>query len=146
MPDQELLGLSDSDTAALVRRLTEDWNPSLRCLFDNFDASLNRIVSVKPPIPTWEGHARVTLVGDSIHAMSPTAAFGATSALQDAGLLAQKLGQCKDNNNICVAVWKYEDEMREYTKGALEKSAMGGKVMFGMKSYDELPVIEAVIH
>lgn len=140
--DQDLLRLTDGEISVLVQEVTAEWHPSLRCLFDNFSTSLLRIVTVKPPVPAWDENARVTLLGDAAHTMAPTGAIGATTALRDAGLLLQKVIQHKSDNDIQTGVREYENEMRKYATEALQKTAMGGKLMFDMKPYADLPLID----
>jgi 2-polyprenyl-6-methoxyphenol hydroxylase-like FAD-dependent oxidoreductase len=82
----------------------------------------------------------VTLIGDAIHVMSPTAAVGATTALQDAAAL---LGAISDGGVNAKSVSKYEASMRVYAEEAISRSAVGGKWLFGMRPFDELKTVYA---
>lgn len=56
----------------------------------------------------------VTLVGDAIHCMIP-AGIGAAVALQDAGLLSDRLAEAiRGEKPILEAVAEYEGEMLKY--------------------------------
>jgi 2-polyprenyl-6-methoxyphenol hydroxylase-like FAD-dependent oxidoreductase len=141
MPDKEMLHLSEAGVEAFVRKLTANWNPQLRCLFNDFAASLIPVTSSRPPLPSWNSNSRVTLIGDAAHVMAPTAAFGATSALQDADVLVQQLVHSGGSDDV-AALRSYEGQMRQYAEAALHRSSMGGKMMFGMRPFDELPEVE----
>ncbi|KAJ7741454.1 cercosporin toxin biosynthesis protein [Mycena maculata] len=134
MPDTELLGLSTEEAAALSLRLTADSHPSLRALFTLQDATQSSalsIASVKPEIPTWPSSDHVRLIGDAIHVMSPTAGIGANMALRDAALLVKTLAKKGD-------IGSYEAKMREYAGETIRMSRMGGQILFGMRSFEEL--------
>ena len=141
MPDNEMMRQSEAGVEEFVRTLTANWNPQLRCLFNKFAASLNPVISSRPPLSSWEPNSRVTLIGDAAHVMAPTAAFGATSALQDASVLVQQLVQSGGTDDV-AALRSYEAQMRQYAEAALHRSSMGGKMMFGMRPFDELPEVE----
>lgn len=69
--------LSADESFALAQKMTRDWHPSLRCLIENANkgqTALFSILSARPTIrmQSKEG-SRVTLLGDAIHPMSPTA-------------------------------------------------------------------------
>lgn len=141
MPDKEMLQLAEAGVEEFVRKRTAKWNPQLRCLFNDFAASLIPVISSRPPLPSWNPKSRVTLIGDAAHVMAPTAAFGATSALQDAGVLVQQLVNSGGRDDV-AALRSYEAQMRQYAEAALQRSSMGGKMMFGMRPFDELPEVE----
>ena len=138
MTDSELLGLPNTESAALSKELTSHWHPSFHALFDQQDpaqTSILRIISAHPDILVWEPSDRVTLIGDAAHVMSPTAGIGATTALRDAAVLAEVL---RDEGITKEAVGRYEEFMRGNARDGIEKSAMGGKHMFGMRPFEEL--------
>jgi len=90
-PDNELLRLNDADSAALSLKLTEEWDPSVRSLFELQDvaqSSTLRVSSSKPDIPFWSPNERIILLEDAVHAMSPCGGVGAVTALRDAAVLA----------------------------------------------------------
>ena len=139
------------DTAGvreLVKSLTSEWDPSLGCLFDTDFLSLHHAVSSPPVIPSWRPETYITLIGDAIHPMAPTAAFGATSALMDAGAVVSELVKVRDAGEFATAgaipkaLRAYEKEMRVYAAHALHSSALNGKLMFAMKPWDELEKVK----
>ncbi len=141
-PDTELLRLSDVESAALSLKLTEEWDPSIRSLFELQDvaqASTLRVSSAKPDIPAWEPSERVTLLGDAVHAMSPCGGVGAVTALHDAANLASKI----DELGISVkSIGSYEAEMRGYAKLNISRSYFGGKKMFGQRPFGDCAPVE----
>ena len=124
------------------RDLTSHFHHSFHPLFalqDIAQTSVLRINSARPEIPSWE-YSRVTLIGDSIHLMSPTAGVGATTALRDAATLSQILNDEGINAN---SVEKYEALMRKYAGEAIKGSSRGGKHLFGMRPFEELKSVTA---
>lgn len=63
------------DTRILAQELTREWDPSLRCLIDEAEQmAFFPIFSASPSISMpGDPDSRVTLIGDAIHPMSPTA-------------------------------------------------------------------------
>lgn len=139
--DSHLLNLSNTDSAILAQKLTAHWHPSFHPLFTHQDApqtSLLRIISAPPCLPVWDPSDRGTLIGDAAHVMSPTAGIGATSALRDAAVLAEVLmmeGVCREG------VGRYEAFMRGNAREGIERSAVGGRHLFGMRGFEELGVV-----
>jgi 2-polyprenyl-6-methoxyphenol hydroxylase-like FAD-dependent oxidoreductase len=141
LPDEELFELSGEETVALSLKLTAAWDPSLRCLFELQDptqTALLRISSAKPDLPSWEPSARITLLGDAVHAMSPTGGVGANEALQDSADLLKVL----KGDISAETVGAYEAVMREHAGKAILGSGMGGKKFFNMRPFSELPELE----
>jgi 2-polyprenyl-6-methoxyphenol hydroxylase-like FAD-dependent oxidoreductase len=63
------------------------------------------------PVDAWES-GPVTLLGDAIHTMPPTAGVGANTALQDAATLAGELGSAaRGEQSLIDAVAAYERVM-----------------------------------
>ncbi|MCJ1355678.1 MAG: hypothetical protein MMC33_005670 [Icmadophila ericetorum] len=113
------------DAAKLSRNLTSHWIPSIHPLFAHQDESQTgviRVSSFKPTLCFWEPRASVTLIGDAVHAMSPTAGIGANTALKGAALLVKILGE---EGILKESIGKYEVSMREFAGEAIEKSGTG---------------------
>lgn len=108
----------DADTPLAMREsmLTaiEGWHPALRTIVGNME--LDSIFSVPfgylEPGTVWPP-SRVTLVGDSAHAMLPTLGMGANLALNDTRLLLDRLASAvSDGTDVVAAIGAYEDDMR----------------------------------
>ena len=143
LSDTTLLNLSSDDAADLVQQATTHWHKAFRVLFEEQDRKQTaclRVVSARPEIPNWS-EERVTLIGDAIHPMAPTAAAGATTALRDAGTLAHSLSK-NIGGNVVTGTREYEGLMREYASEAVQMTVMGGRFMFGMKEFQEMESIE----
>ena len=139
--DAAAVNLSPEGAAALAQKLTSHWHHSFHPLFalqDATKASLLRIISSQPEIPVWEPSSYVTLIGDAIHVMSPTAGVGATSAFRDSALLAQLL---TDEGVHAGSIEKYEASMRVYAGEAIKRSTWGGKWLFGMPSFEAMKAV-----
>jgi 2-polyprenyl-6-methoxyphenol hydroxylase-like FAD-dependent oxidoreductase len=67
-------------------------------------------VRVSRPVPAWPP-SRVTLLGDAIHAMSPSRGSGANLALLDAAHLCDAL---TGGGDLIAAIGAYEERMRGY--------------------------------
>lgn len=121
----------------LALNVTKDWHPSTRAILEHQqhgETSTLPIRSVKPDFGTWNPNPHVTLLGDAVHVMGPTAGSGAITALRDAQNLCKMLverGLTKES------IGAYEDEMRGYASMTVELSWMGGKHIFGMRRWDE---------
>ncbi|WP_172381572.1 flavin-dependent oxidoreductase [Streptomyces sp. MNP-20] len=72
----------------------------------------------RDPLPHW-GEGRVTLLGDAAHPMYPVGANGATQAIIDAGVLADRLAADDDPR---TALASYEAERRAATARIVEAS------------------------
>jgi 2-polyprenyl-6-methoxyphenol hydroxylase-like FAD-dependent oxidoreductase len=141
-PDSELLRLNGDESAALSLKLTEEWDSSIRCLFelqDTTQSSTLRVSSAMPIIPVWKPSGRVTLLGDAVHAMSPCGGVGAVTALKDAAVLASKIAECGINEK---SIGAYEAEMRQYARMSIERSYFGGKKMFGQRPFGDCAPLE----
>ena len=97
-----------------------------------------RIIPVRPDIATWDSSKHVTLIGDAAHVMSPTAGAGGTTAILNAATLSQVLS---GQGSLVENVAQYESLMRAYAQDVVTQSAMGGKFLFGMRSFEELKAI-----
>ncbi|GAA0638822.1 FAD-dependent monooxygenase [Kutzneria viridogrisea] len=96
--------------------LTADWHPELRAVIaEQTTSSLISIRSAEP-VPAWRP-GPVTLLGDAIHAMSPSGGSGGNTALRDANLLRRKL---IDSGR--AGIGDYEAHMREYGFAAVAAS------------------------
>ncbi|KAF2706519.1 cercosporin toxin biosynthesis protein [Pleomassaria siparia CBS 279.74] len=139
---EQLLGLSGQESAELSLKLTEEWDPSIRALFEHQDikqSSALRISTAKPQIPEWEADSRVTLIGDAVHVMSPCGGVGAVTAMMDAATLAESLRSGGVNKK---SVGEYEAAMRIYASKSIQRSYFGGKKMFGHPPFEKCEVLE----
>lgn len=116
--------------------ITSEWDSSIRSLLelqDDSQTSAIRTVSADPNMLAWTPTARVTLVGDAIHVMSPTGGVGAVTALRDAALLTRTLAEA----GLSVAsIGSYESAMRVYAGANIRRSFAAGKRFFNMPPFE----------
>ncbi|ETS75306.1 hypothetical protein PFICI_12250 [Pestalotiopsis fici W106-1] len=136
----------NSNTARqLATLLTSEWHDSIRCLIELQDESFAtklRIISSSLPLSEWESSPYVTLVGDSIHVMSPAGGVGAATAVKDAFVLTKALTGAQGIS--LASVKAYEAEMRTTAKIAVERSFRGGKLLYGQPPVENCPRISDI--
>jgi len=76
----------------------------------------------RDPLPRWS-HGRVTLLGDAAHPMYPVGSNGASQAILDARVLADRL---KGDEQPCHALWAYEQERLPLTAQLVRMNRKGG--------------------
>jgi 2-polyprenyl-6-methoxyphenol hydroxylase-like FAD-dependent oxidoreductase len=121
------------DTAAAVhaamRAGVADWHPAIRGLVDRIepDTLFSHPFRRLDPTPPW-APSRVTLVGDSIHAMLPTLGKGANMAMRNAAVLRDQLVAAdRGERPLVEAIGAYEDDMRAATYPLMELAADHGR-------------------
>ncbi|MFC3452839.1 FAD-dependent oxidoreductase [Amycolatopsis speibonae] len=122
LPPNGSLGASTPQEAALSRM--DGWHPELRALVEQSDPDNSTLLSIRvvEPGERW-APGPVTLLGDAIHATSPTGGNGANTALRDADLLRRCLIEAAEGRRDLVgAVGEYERQMFEYGAEAVQHS------------------------
>jgi 2-polyprenyl-6-methoxyphenol hydroxylase-like FAD-dependent oxidoreductase len=108
---------------AVLSRM-EGWHPDLQALIEQSDPDNSTLLSIQvvEPRERWTP-GPVTLLGDAIHATSPTGGNGANTALRDANLLRRCLTEAAEGRqNLLGAVGDYERQMFEYGAEAVRHS------------------------
>ncbi|MFD5097087.1 FAD-dependent oxidoreductase [Amycolatopsis thailandensis] len=122
LPPDGSLGASTPQEAALSRM--DGWHPELRELVEQSDPDNSTLLSIRvvEPRERW-APGPVTLLGDAIHATSPTGGNGANIALRDADLLRRSLIEAAEGRrSLLDAVGDYERQMFEYGAEAVRHS------------------------
>jgi 2-polyprenyl-6-methoxyphenol hydroxylase-like FAD-dependent oxidoreductase len=98
----------------VVQRIVADWHPNLRELVSIADEDTISVFPFRtsPRLTAWEPSV-VTLLGDAIHSMPPTAGAGANTALHDANALRLAL---LSDMPLVEAIGTYEAAMRPYAQ------------------------------
>ena len=133
------------DSARQSLELTREWHPALKSLFELQEVqqcSTMRVLSATPNIPSWNPSALVTLIGDSIHVMSPCGGVGANTALRDAAQLVKVIADSKEQALRSEDVGLFEKNVRERAFRSLMRSYVGSKRMFDQRPFDELPQVD----
>jgi 2-polyprenyl-6-methoxyphenol hydroxylase-like FAD-dependent oxidoreductase len=121
LPDPELLALPPAGLHKLATGAIAGWHRTLRALVDRAEVEETFAVRINTaePTPPWPS-GRVTVIGDAIHAMSPTGGSGANTALTDATVLrAALVAAARGETPLTEAIRGYEDRMRDYGYAAV---------------------------
>jgi salicylate hydroxylase len=102
----------------------EGWHPQVRAIIESVDATNRWALYDRAPLPRWTV-GRVTLVGDSAHAMLPYMAQGAVQSIEDAAVLARCLER-SDASNAGAALSRYEQTRKPRTSRCQEGSRRNG--------------------
>ena len=101
------------------------WHKQLRQIFEATERCYKWALYDRDPLPSW-GRDRVTLLGDSAHAMLPYLAQGAGQSLEDACVLAALLQNAPEDPN--AALKRYESlrlpRTRRIQLGARERGRL----------------------
>jgi 2-polyprenyl-6-methoxyphenol hydroxylase-like FAD-dependent oxidoreductase len=119
----DLKGMSQEQLKQVVLDLTPKFHPNLRELFRRGDPETAFQIKVRTsePLPPWES-SNVTMIGDSVHLMTPGRGIGANTALRDAELLCRKLTEAHHGKDLVQAISEYEREMIRYGFEAVQSS------------------------
>ena len=123
-----LSALSSEDLQKLSLQLMKDWPERARAIPAHGDPTSFFFVEMHTSVPCkMSTCANVTLLGDAIHAMTPTLGRGANIAMRDAALLARYLEEgASGRRPLAQMMSEYEAEMTSYGFDVVEKSvAMG---------------------
>jgi salicylate hydroxylase len=82
--------------------LFADWHPQIRSIIGAVDQTFIWALHDRMPLEAW-GRSRVTLLGDSCHAMLPFMAQGAAQSIEDGAALAQ-----------CLMRWSAAEALKRY--------------------------------
>ncbi|MBS2551961.1 FAD-dependent monooxygenase [Catenulispora sp. NL8] len=122
LPPNSSLGEQNPQQAVLSR--IKGWHPDLQALIEQADTDNSTLLSIRvvEPRERW-APGPVTLLGDAIHATSPTGGNGANTALRDADLLRRCLiPAAAGTRGLLDAVGDYETQMLEYGAEAVRFS------------------------
>lgn len=103
---------------AIAARTIRRWHPDLRRLVGLAAVEDTALVTIRTaePVGPWRP-TRVTVLGDAIHAMSPSRGSGANIAIRDAALLAAEL--TTSGKPVTAAIGDYERQMTSYAWAAV---------------------------
>jgi 2-polyprenyl-6-methoxyphenol hydroxylase-like FAD-dependent oxidoreductase len=128
----ELRGLDGPELHRLATSLIgQEWHRDLRCLLDRWDTESLfplRIASAAA-VENWSTPG-VTLLGDAVHAMSPTLAMGANTALRDGGELSYAIAT---SGTLREAATVYQARMLSYAMSLVQESRRIGRSRIGQR-------------
>jgi 2-polyprenyl-6-methoxyphenol hydroxylase-like FAD-dependent oxidoreductase len=110
----------------LLQELFHDWRPPIEQLIEATDeaAILRNDIFDRKPVRHW-GSERVTLLGDAAHPPTPNLGQGACQALEDALILARRLGSTRKS---VVALRAYEASRMKRSAAIIEQSYRFGRI------------------
>lgn len=119
----DMKGMSQAELKQAVLTMTPKFHPNLRKLFAlaTPETVFQIRVRTSERLQPWKP-SNVTMIGDSVHLMTPGRGIGANTALRDAELLSRKLIEAHHGKNVVEAIGEYEQEMVEYGFEAVEAS------------------------
>jgi salicylate hydroxylase len=99
-----------------ILRIYEGWHPTIRTLLGGIAKPFKWAVYDRDPIEQWSA-GRITLLGDSAHAMLPFMAQGAAMAIEDAWIVAKCIAAGAED--LPAALRKYEQARKARTSRVL---------------------------
>lgn len=123
LPDN-FMSMDGPSLHALLLERTASWHPDLHKLFQQSDPRTCFPINIRTTerLEPWQS-SNITLIGDSIHTMTPGLGVGANTALLDAQILAGNLiSSAQKDFDIVSAVADYEKQMHSYAWDRVEKS------------------------
>lgn len=135
---------------AYALTLAAGWDTCFRRLLEmQSQSAVTPIHSNKPDIASWSTDTRITFAGDSIHAMAPSGGSGGETAAVDVGHLCEALSESRkngiwDSGSLKVRLSKYESDMRECAKRAIEFSFQSATLIWGgSKDWSTYPEVNS---
>jgi len=128
-------GLGAAGLHAVAMKTVSRWHPDVRRLVELAAPGETTLIPIRSAVPVeaWPS-SRVTLLGDAVHAMSPSRGSGANTALRDAALLASELAAAaRGEKDVVLAIGDYEREMISYGFAAVRASREAGPAGTGSR-------------
>jgi 2-polyprenyl-6-methoxyphenol hydroxylase-like FAD-dependent oxidoreductase len=131
--DARLRDLSSEELQKLSVALMKEWPERSRAIPAHGDPTSFFFVEMDTSIPCeMPKSANVTLLGDAIHAMTPTLGRGANTAMRDGALLGRHLSDVvHGRRTLAEAISEYETNMTRYDFDVVKKAAALGERLIG---------------
>ena len=131
--DKELHGVPARDLQRLAVDMLKEWPQQASSLVWSGDPSSFFVVGMNTTVPSMlDNPTNVTLLGDAVHAMTPTLGRGANLAMRDAALLGRQLkAVAEERLFLPTALAAYEAELVGYGFDAVRKSVQMGEERMG---------------
>ncbi|ERF70019.1 hypothetical protein EPUS_03571 [Endocarpon pusillum Z07020] len=133
-PPNDDYSIIGTPAAEIAKALSANWHPRLKPLFDEMEeseAAFWKITCSTPTgVPEWRNEARVTVIGDAVHSMTPAGGIGANTAVRDSALLGELLANAGGYQSDVTAA--YESKMRIYASEAVKTSYGLAEAQFGI--------------
>jgi 2-polyprenyl-6-methoxyphenol hydroxylase-like FAD-dependent oxidoreductase len=131
--DAHLRAFSSEELQTVAVEFMKEWPESSRALPSHGDPTSFFFVEMYTSIPCeMPKSANVTLLGDAIHAMTPTLGRGANTAMRDGARLGRHLEEVvHGRRTLSEALCEYETHITQYDFDVVRKSAMLGERLIG---------------
>jgi len=126
--DSALRARSAEELRGIAAGMLSDW-PAGADLVRNGDPASFFLVEMYTSVPaTLDTSTNVTLLGDAIHAMTPTLGRGANVAMRDGALLGRQLKKVADGQiPLAEGLAAYERDMTAYGFSVVREAAVIGE-------------------
>lgn len=123
--DAELFAMSAEDLWKVMVNHVTGWHPTIKQLLNaaEVDATFPITLRTCTTSASWPT-GRITLLGDAVHPMLPSAGAGANTALWDAAGMTEAL--------LGDSLPQYELELRAHGQAAVDESLQNAQRMFGL--------------
>ena len=137
--DARLRASSSEELQMLSVELMKEWPERSRAIPAHGDPKSFFFVEMSTSIPCeMPKSATVTLLGDAIHAMTPTLGRGANIAMRDGALLGRYLADVvHGRRKLPEAISEYETNMTQYGFDVVKKAATMGERLVGQNPLPE---------
>ena len=107
--DAPIASYNESGSVAEMRQEFSGWHESIEVMLSLAESCSKWTLAELPCLRTWSSEdGGVVLLGDACHAMTPHAASGAATTLEDAEVLGQCIAACESLSGLKVAAQSYE--------------------------------------
>jgi 2-polyprenyl-6-methoxyphenol hydroxylase-like FAD-dependent oxidoreductase len=130
--DERLFRMSSEELWKLSTDTVADWHPTIREIYARADIESFFPITfrISERIPAW-APGPVTLLGDAVHTMPPTAGAGANTALADAATLADEiLSAVRGDKSMVEAIAAFQAIMLPRGFAAIDNSRRLAAQMF----------------
>ncbi|WP_433731945.1 FAD-dependent oxidoreductase [Actinoplanes sp. CA-051413] len=130
--DDRLFRMSSEELWELSTTTVADWHPAIRDIYAHADIESFFPITfrISESMPAW-APGPVTLLGDAVHTMPPTAGAGANTALADgATLAAEIISAARGAKSLVEAVAAYQAVMLPRGFAAIDRSRHLAAQMF----------------
>jgi len=130
--DERLFRMSSEELWKLSTGTVADWHPTIREIYARADIGSFFPITfrISEQLPAW-APGPVTLLGDAVHTMPPTAGAGANTALADATTLADEIrSAARGEQSLVEAVAAYQAVMLPRGFAAVDRSRRLAAQMF----------------
>jgi hypothetical protein len=139
LDDARLHKASSGELQRIAGAMLSEWPKAAAAIPANGDPTSFFSVEMHTSVPGALSPAtNVTLLGDAIHAMTPTLGRGANLAMRDGAMLGRHIaGVAEGKTPIAEALNAYESEMTRYGFEVVRESAGMGQRLIGQEPLPE---------